>query len=101
MRAGGTPDWMAVGRSGAACSAVSQGRQTQCGGDGRKADPLEGKPCAQMGDASGIKAQWPSLGTMRGVMLATQKELLRWNTIMFLFATVINNANMPGVQMLS
>ena len=26
--------WMAVGRSGATCSAALQGRQTQCGGDG-------------------------------------------------------------------
>ena len=38
---------MAVGRSGKACSAVFKGRQTQCGGDGLKADPLEGKRSAQ------------------------------------------------------
>lgn len=46
-RAEGTPDWMEVGRPGIACSAVLQGRQTVCGGDGRKADPPEGKRSAQ------------------------------------------------------
>jgi hypothetical protein len=35
-------------RSGAACSVHGVGRQAQRGGDGRSADPLEGKRSAQM-----------------------------------------------------
>jgi hypothetical protein len=51
---------VAVGRSGAACSAVLQGRQTQSGGEGLQDDPLEGKRSAQVDNAvtaAGIRDQ--------------------------------------------
>jgi hypothetical protein len=47
LRAEGTPRWMGVGRSGAACSVVLQGRQTECGGDGLHSRSPEGKRSAQ------------------------------------------------------
>lgn len=41
LRAEGTLGWMAVGRSGTACSAAFEGRQVQGGGVGQTAGPLE------------------------------------------------------------
>ncbi|ABM39442.1 hypothetical protein Pnap_4155 (plasmid) [Polaromonas naphthalenivorans CJ2] len=43
LRAKGTPSWMSVGRSGVACSAVFEGRQTECGGDGLSSRSPGGK----------------------------------------------------------
>ena len=44
-----------LGRSGTAGSAVFEGRQAARGGDGRCADPLEGKRSAQRRRREGVR----------------------------------------------
>ena len=57
LRATGTPSGMAVGRSGASCSAVLQGRQTECGGDGLSSRSPGGQTQCAGPRAEGIRDQ--------------------------------------------
>lgn len=60
LRASGTPSWLAVGRSGATCSAAFEGAKQGAAGMGCLADPLEGKRSAQARSgerAGGIRDQ--------------------------------------------
>jgi hypothetical protein len=78
LRASGTPSWLAVGRSGATCSAAFEGRQARRGGDGLPSRSPGGQasragqePAKRRPETSGIKAAWPRLGTRRGATPAS------------------------------